>query len=133
MAGTRGTNTFAEGLRKILQDISELKITPDADLDFAIELESMVLTKIREPQDQLAAIKAGQAGGGSSMAPMDPMMSADPMMGGAGAMGAMGGMGAPPMDPAAFPVGPMGPSPVPGVGSMPSLPPADEMARLLGG
>lgn len=108
MPGTRQTNTFAEGLQKLLVEIGYLKTTPDADLQFIYELETTVLTKIREPQEQLAAIQAGQAGQGG-MPPLDMMMAGPPP-------------GPPP--------GPAGPG-VPGLRQVPPTPSADELSRLL--
>lgn len=125
MPGTRQTNTFVEGLQKILSDITDLKLAPDADMQFVYDLETQVIQKIRAPQDQLAAVQAQQAGqGGMPSAPpmappgggMDPSMMAgamDPSMGGGGAMPGSGG-GAP------------------GGRMNPGLPPPDELRRLLG-
>jgi hypothetical protein len=77
-----------------------LKTTPDADLNFILELETMIVSKIREPQDQLAAIQAQQAGQGG-MPPLDMQMAAPPPG-------------------------------VPGLRNNPTMPPADELARMLG-
>jgi hypothetical protein len=109
MPGTRQTNTFSEGLQKLLVEIGYLKTTPDADLQFIYELETTVLTKIREPQEQLAAIQAGQAGQ-AGMPPLDMMMA--------------GGAGLPPAGP---PVG----GGVPGLRQVPPTPSGDELSRLL--
>jgi len=107
MPGTRQTNTFAEGLNSLLPAVSMLKTTPDADLNFIMELETMIVTKIREPQDQLAQFQAQQAGMGG-MPPMDMQMAG------------------PPPGPPGIP---------PGVGGLRQMPPqvsADELGRLLG-
>lgn len=106
MPGTRQTNTFTEGLHSLLPAVSMLKTTPDADLNFIMELETMIVTKIREPQDQLAQLQAQQAGQGG-MPPMDMQMA-----------------------------GPMGPPGIPpGVAGLRQMPPqvsGDELGRLLG-
>lgn len=52
MAGTRQTNTFGEQLQKLLRDFADMKVTPDADLPFIIDLETRVIGKLREPIDQ---------------------------------------------------------------------------------
>ncbi len=125
----RSTNTFAEGLVKILQDLAQLKVAEgvdDSDLEFIIDIESQVLTKIREPQDQLAAMRASQSGAGSPNAPIDPMMSD------------MGMPPGPPMSPMGMPPDPAAIMASPGQGanglsSMPSIPPPDELRRLLPG
>lgn len=120
MAGTRGTNTFLEGLNKVLQDITELKMAPDADLDFTYQLETMVLQQVRKPQDQLAAVQAQQAGQGGmpSAPPPDPSMAG---------MGAGAGM---PMPPDMAMMGSGGGAP--GQRMNPQMPSGDEMRRLLG-
>lgn len=126
MPGTRNTNTFAEGLQKLLQDVSNLKVTPDADLQFVYELETMLLGKIREPIDQMAASQGGQ-----QMPPAAPPMAPpmDPMMGGGDPMAAlMGGGGGMPMDPN---MGAGGPPPA-GLRMNPGQPNPDELRRLLG-
>lgn len=91
-SGTRGTNTFTEGLRAILGDVTQLKAAPDADLAWLVEFETMLVAKIREPLDQQMAKQqqiiqqlggggagsgtvlpgAGGGGGGPGMAPPFP-------------------------------------------------------------
>lgn len=77
---TRSTNTMIEALQRFLQDIGQMKTLADADLPWLVELESMVLTKIREPLDQM------QQSGALPPPPQDPGM-----MGGSPAGAAMGG------------------------------------------
>ncbi len=107
MAGTRGTNTQAEGLQKLMMDITALKSTPDADVAFLIGLETTILQKLREGFANAATQmppppgNAVEMGAGAGM----EAMGADLMGAGAATMGA--GMGGPP---AGMP-GPGGPMP----------------------
>lgn len=132
MAGTRSTNTFAEGLRRILVDTADLKVTPDADLDFIYQLETMVVQKIREPQDQLAQLQAQQAGQGgmpSAQQMPDPMTLA--MAGGMGGGGdPMAAMGMDPMAGGMPPAMPPGPPPG-GLRMNAGAGAADELRRVL--
>lgn len=115
MAGSRQTNTFGEALQKLLRDLADMKVMPDADMAFIVDLETQVISKIRSPQDQASM-------GGQSALPMDPM---------GGGMG--GPPPGPPMGPGAMPPpGPMPPG-VPGLRSNPPMPSGDELARILGG
>ena len=52
MAG-RSTNTMIEALERMLSDVAQMKMLADADLPWLVELESMVLGKLREPIDQM--------------------------------------------------------------------------------
>ena len=100
----RGTNTMQEALQSLLQETAQMKTLADADLPWLVELESMVLSKIREPLDaQQQAPAQGPMGG---MPPMPP----------GGGMGMPAGGG------------------VPGGGGMqagPQMPNPDELQRLL--
>ncbi len=112
--GTRGTNTMAEALQRMLADISQIKAMPDADLEFLIGVETTILQKLRAPVEKMV----GQLDQGQGQP--DPM--ADPMAGG----------GAIPMDPSmGQPSMPGGG--VPGMRQSPGPPNPDELRRLLGG
>lgn len=130
----RGTNTMSEGLQAMLGDIATMKALPDADLQFLIGLETMVLQKLKEPIDSMA----GQLGAPGGMPPgagpvpgMGPGSTPPPMGGG---MGEMQG-GVMPLVPAASQGGPpMGAPGGPPTG-MPmgaGIPNPDELRRLLG-
>jgi hypothetical protein len=84
----RGTNTMIEALQRLLQDIAQMKTLGDSDLPWLVELESMVLNKIKEPVDAmqqqggaLAQPTGPPMGGGMPAgAPMGGGMSAGPQM-----------------------------------------------------
>lgn len=110
MAGTRTTNTFDEELVKTYQTITNLKTLADADLPWVIQLETMVLDKIRSPERKLQQMglipgqgqnpQGNAAMGLPGAPPMDMGMSAPPpSFAGAGAPpGVM--MSPPPPNPA---------------------------------
>lgn len=108
-------NTMAEGLQKIAQDITLLFATPDADLEWLAEFQSMALQKMRQPFDAVAQ-QQGQPPAGNGPGQMPPEIAA--MMGGQGP--AQGVMPAP--APGGMPGGPM-----PG----PGAPNPDELRRLM--
>lgn len=112
----KSTNTQAEVLQSVLSDISVAKTLPDADLNFLVELETMILQKLRQPLDQAS----GQLGPAGPTTPPPP---------GAGP-GAMGGPTPPPPMPGGAEFA------MPGGGGPPGVrnagPPPDELARLLG-
>lgn len=116
MASSRETNTMAEGLQRCLNEISKMKTMPDSDLDFLVQLESMIVEYLRAPSDSEMPPPAppGPAGGA-----MDPMAAA------------MAGPGAPPMMPPGPPGLPPGVTPG-GAPMVPSINP-DELRRVLGG
>lgn len=119
-------NTMAEGLTSLITTIAQLKLTPDADVQFLNDLEAQIATKVREAQ---AAELAGQA---SQFAPAGPAGGGADMLGsimpGPGAA-PIGSMGPPPMPPM-----PGGGMPMPGPmmgGAAPAPPNADELRRTL--
>lgn len=88
----RGTNTMQEALQSLLQETAQMKTLADADLPWLVELESMILGKIREPLDAQQGPQAQGPMGG--MPPMGP----PPMSAGMGVPGG-GGMQAGPQMP----------------------------------
>lgn len=52
---------MSEGLRKLLGDIADLKLSDDADLPFLINLETQILQQLKGGADQ--ALGQGQGGG----------------------------------------------------------------------
>ena len=111
----KSTNTQAEVLQSMLGDISVTKALPDADLQFLVELETMILQKIRQPLDQAS----GQLGpNGPTPGPLPPGAGPGPMTSGM---------------PPGLPPGPGPEMAGPGVPGLRSPGPApDELARLLG-
>jgi hypothetical protein len=100
----RGTNTMQEALQRLLTDVAQMKTLADSDLPWLVELESMVLNKIKQP------IQAMQQQGGPLAQPQGPPPG-------------MGGMGGP--SPAGAPMGG-------GMSAGPQMPNPDELQRLLG-
>lgn len=121
---TRSANTMSEGLQKILADISALKIAPDADIPFLINLETAVASKLREPFDKAA----GQMEGAGMPGP-----PSDPSMAGGGPPVPNGGS---PIDMSQLPPPQQGPGAVPGgingMRTTPAMPNPDELRRVLG-
>jgi len=115
MVGTRQTNTFGEALQKELRNFADMKVMPDADLPFIIDIETKIIQKLRAPDDQASA--SGQ----SNL----PMGGPPPGMG--GGMGGPG-MGGPPGPPGPPPGSPMGPPA--GMAQRPGIP-GDEVRRML--
>lgn len=108
----------------MLGHIAQIKTKPDADLPYLIGLESMILGKLREPFVQAQQQAYGQATGlqpGAGGPQGAPMMPGPP------------GMGAPPImqGPAGAGVAPSPGGGVAGLMGMPSLPPIDELRRVL--
>lgn len=126
--------TQAEELQKMLGTIAQIKVKPDADLPYLISLESMILTKLREPFVQAQQAAYGQATGlqPGQGAPMGNGMRGAPLMPGPQQL---------PGGPSPFPPIMQGPAgagvaPAPGGGvaglmGMPALPPVDELRRML--
>lgn len=91
--GTRENNTMAEGCRKILGILTDMKVLPDCDDQFVSAIESAVIGYLRNPTPQEQA----QGPMGSAMG---QVMQGSPQASGPG-MGpgpAPGSPGMPPMD-----------------------------------
>lgn len=112
MAGSRSTNTMAEFLQRMVGDIADAKVLPDADLEFLIQLETTILQKLRAPIDALM----GQM--------QTNPMAQNPMSGSPAGMaqGAMSG-GQPPTPPAQQRVA--------GIRMDPNMPNPDELRRMI--
>lgn len=82
---SRSTNTFAEALERLLGDLAQMKLLPDADDELIGAMEEAIIGWYREPIDN--AMAAGTTSVQSSPADIPPEM-----MGGMGGMG--GGVGA---------------------------------------
>ncbi len=50
---SRKTNTMSEVLDSLYTTITEAKTVMDADMPFLIQMETMVLQKLRDPQRQM--------------------------------------------------------------------------------
>lgn len=85
-----------EGLKKLLRQISDLMIIPDADLEFLTSLQSNITNYTREKATALATAQTG-VGGGSSIGGLMPggQPQQSPMAGMGGNPG--GGINAGPM------------------------------------
>lgn len=138
MATSNQDATQAEELQKMLGSIAQIKTKPDADLPYLIGLESMILTKLREPFVQAQQAAYGQATGlqpgmgapqGAPMMP-GPGPGMPPMPGGGGMPGGMGGPQVM-QGPAGAGVAPGPGGGVAGLMGMPALPPIDELRRVL--
>jgi hypothetical protein len=113
----RGTNTMQEALQRLLTDVAQMKTLGDSDLPWLVELESMVLTKIKAPVEamQQQGGPLAQPGG----APQSHQMPDGSTMAG------------PPMGPPPGPQGMPAGAPMGGMNAGASAPNADELQRLL--
>lgn len=82
---------MVEGLPKLLNSITELKMTPDADLPWLIQLETIILEKVRNDANQVQQ----QVPGGLPIGPLQAPTPQGPM-GGPGRMGGVQMQSAPP-------------------------------------
>lgn len=65
----RSTNTMSEVLQRFLSDIAQAKVLADADLPFLMELETMLIGKIKDPMVQMQDAGILPAGGDPAMGP----------------------------------------------------------------
>ena len=99
----RSTNTYQEGLQRLIQDVASMMLLPDSNPDFLFSLQNALIdesTQMNAPQQPPTQPTAGNA------MPLNPAMSA----------------------PVGMPAG----GPMPGSAPMPqSSIPTDELARML--
>lgn len=133
MPGGRTTNTMSEMLVNMLRELTVAKTLPDADLEFLVGVETLLLSKLRQPLEAAAGQMPMSVGGMGAMGGA-PGMGAPPP-GPPPGMGAPGGgfpppmMGMPPAMDAPVPP-PAAQSGVPGLRAQPQISP-DELARTL--
>lgn len=137
MPGGRTTNTMSEMLVNMLREISVAKTLPDADLEFLVGVETLLLSKLRQPLEAAAGQMPMPVGGGmGAMGGAPGGTPGAPPAGPPPGMGMPGGGGFPPpmmgMPPAMdAPVPPPAAQPgVPGLRAQPQISP-DELARTL--
>jgi hypothetical protein len=88
---SRSTNTMAELLQRLLSDLAQAKVLQDADLPFIVELETQIVSKLRDPMTKMQA-EGMLPPGGPQQPPMFPGQGMP--LGG----GVMQGAGTPPVD-----------------------------------
>lgn len=115
-------DSMNEGLRKLLSQIAQLKVAPDADMDLLGGLEGMIVQYMQQVANQAAGGGGGAQGvpGGGMGGPSGGGMGGDPMA----AMAGMGG--APPTS-----IAPGGGGGMAGLAVGP--PNMDELRRVLSG
>lgn len=116
---------MAEGLQRIMGEISKMKTMPDSDLDFLNQVESSLIDYLRPP-DPNAQPQGAAPGGMPGMPPGMPMPSGMPP----GAMPPMPGGGMPPM-PGSIPGAPGTPPGLVGQSPSPAAINPDELRRVL--
>lgn len=81
MGSARETNTMSEGLHRILNEITKMKVMPDGDLPFLVELETDIINYLRPMTEGAQGGEMGGMAGGMG-APVPEMA----MAGGGGGM-----------------------------------------------
>lgn len=114
---TRSTNTMQEGMAGLMQSIQEMKLMPDADLPWLINLETQIISKVQSQYGASNQVPPPGAPGNAQPAPPDPTMMAAMGGGGMPMMGANTGSG---VGTRGMQVGPAAPNP-------------DEIRRMIGG
>ncbi len=97
MASQRETNTMSEGLQRVLNEITKMKVMPDGDLPFLVNLETSILQYLKAPspdqgQQQQAPPQPSPLDGA-----MSQVMGGAPMMAGGPPPMMAGGGGPPPL------------------------------------
>lgn len=100
---SRSTNTMVEGLQKMLTDLAQMKTLMDADLPFILQIETLIVDKLRDPaqrMQQAGLLPPGQAPGPDPSQGAGPpgMPAPGPSFQGGGSPGVMSGAPAPNAD-----------------------------------
>ena len=51
---SRSTNTMQEALQSLMREIADMKLLSDADLPWLVQLESMVIERVKRPVEEMA-------------------------------------------------------------------------------
>jgi len=92
---SRSTNTMGELLQRMLADLAQAKVLQDADLPFIVQLETIIVSKLRDPMTKM------QEAGMLPSAPQQQQQPSPDMFVGQGQPvggGVMQGAGTPPVD-----------------------------------
>lgn len=122
MARADQPTTMAEGLSRVLADLSACMTTPDADIDFLSKVQGVVVGRMRAGAGP--GMMQGAAPGATSVAP-------GAAQGGPGGAGAPPGALGPPTQPGAGPGMMAGPPTPNGVTSLAQPPNPDELRRMI--
>ena len=106
-SGSRTTNTFVEEVAKLMGTIANMKLTPDADLPWLIDIETKVIERVRAGESKMQ--QQGQI----------PMPQMNPQGNAAMGLPGLGGIGLPPMPPT-------------GAGGMPPMPGMAPPSSMMG-
>jgi len=105
----RSTNTYSEGLQSLIQDIASLQLAPDANVEFLMQVQQMIIAEAQAPL--LAQAQVAQQGpptpGNVQPAPPVPGVGE----GGPGGLAGLLGVGGPGGGSAPLPPGPGGAAP----------------------
>lgn len=112
----RSTNTYQEGLQRLIQDVASMMLLPDGNPDFLFQLQNLLIGE---------STSANQAQQPAPPPPSGNMMSPDMMAGGMPPAAMMAGQGA--GAPMAMPGG----GPIPGSAPLPPNALGDEVRRML--
>lgn len=88
MAGRGATDSFGDGLYRIVQEIARVKLAPDADHDFLSQLENLLLARYKQstptgaPSAGGAGLGLGAASGETGAPPIPVSPEVAPGMGG---------------------------------------------------
>lgn len=127
--------TMLEALNKVISDISQAMVTPDADIQFLTQLQGVIVGRMRQgpgnggqqPHPQGQPPMGGQMSPPPGQPPGPPQGGGGPAPG--GPVGGPGGGGPPPGGPGQM-QGPPSPN---GVTPLAQAPNPDELRRMLAG